>query len=210
MPMYDLPVMLKIEARRCVVVGGGRVACRRAASLLEAGAEVVVISPRVDSKLVELDVTIHQRGYESGDLDGAFLVVVATNDPQVNSRVGLDAQAAGVLTNRADDPNQGDVVIPAHARHGPVTVAVSTGGVSAEAASTIRRYLSNALDPDWPRLLQIIAPYRTRAVNEVPDPLLRRQQLKRLASAEALDKLKMEGESGLHQYCLKTVANEAD
>ncbi|MEL7088221.1 MAG: NAD(P)-dependent oxidoreductase, partial [Planctomycetota bacterium] len=98
-----LPVMLNLRGRRCVVVGGGAVAARRAASLVACGAQVVVVAPAMDEKLDTLLIERAERGYASGDLDGAFLVVIATDQPEVNQQVTADAAEERVLINRADE-----------------------------------------------------------------------------------------------------------
>src|SRR5688500_7812670 len=100
--MPDLPAMLRVAGRVCVVVGGGPVAARRAKALAEAGALVRVIAPKVDAAIQELDVTIEPRPYRSGDLEDAFLVVVATDDAKLNAAVATDAHRIGALVNRAD------------------------------------------------------------------------------------------------------------
>lgn len=199
--MADLPAMLHISGRRCVIVGGGSVAKRRAASLLEAGAAVTVIAPRIEAELAASPVAAVRRPYQAGDLDGAFLVVIATDDPGVNQRVADDARAARVLTNRSDDPQAGDLIIPAHAHHGPITLAVQTGGASPAAAAAIRRELSAALDPDWARLLEAVAPFRAALQSSVADPASRQEKLRRLADAEAMQTLKARGLDALLERC---------
>jgi precorrin-2 dehydrogenase / sirohydrochlorin ferrochelatase len=199
--MAELPVMLRVVGRRCVIVGGGAVALRRARALLEAGAEVRVVAPRVDAELQTLPVGVEQRPYRRGDLAGALLAVAATDDPAVNAAVAAEAREAGVLVNRADEPEAGDLTIPAHARHGPITLAVHTGGISAAAAATIRRQLSEALDPDWPRLLRIAAPYRELIQRRVPDDAARHERLTRLTGPEAMRTLKERGSAAFETFC---------
>jgi len=207
--MPDLPVMLKIAGRRCVILGGGRVALRRAVALLDAKALVTVIAPDIGEELASLPVTLERRPYREGDLSGAgavagaVLVVIATDNAQVNRAAAEEARRVGVLVNRADDPEAGDLSIPAHAHHGPVTLAVHTGGASATASAIIRRQLSEALDPDWPRLLELVAPYRSRLQSVIADPRERTARLARLADLDALATLKTSGPQALLQRCEK-------
>jgi precorrin-2 dehydrogenase/sirohydrochlorin ferrochelatase len=198
--------MLRVAGRRCVVIGGGRVAARRARALLDAGAAVSVIAPRVSNEIEALDVVVTRRRYERQDLEDAMLVVVATDDPGVNQAVGDEARAAGVLVNRADEPAAGDFTVPAHARHGPVTLAVHTGGASAAAAAAIRRELSAALDPDWPRLLETVAPFRAAVQALKLEADARRGRLERLVSTEAMRTLKAEGRDAFRRYCERVAA----
>lgn len=199
--MSHWPVMLKVQGRRCVIVGGGRVALRRAASLLECQARVTVIAPQIAPELRSLAVTCVERAYQAGDLANALLVVVATNDPAVNAQVAADAAAAGVLVNRSDDPEAGDLSIPAHAHHGPITLAVTTGGISATAAAQIRRELSQALDPAWEQLLAIAAPYRDLIQQRMPAGSQRVARLSKLCDSEAMALLKVHGSEAFGRYC---------
>lgn len=196
--MVDLPVMLKIGGCRCVVIGGGAVAARRVGSLLEAGARVTLISPQVHESLDEqANLTIHRRAYRQGDLAGARLVVIASDDPQANIAAADEAKAAGVLVNRADDPEQGDLAIPAHAHHGPVTLAVHTSGISATASAAIRRELSASLASHWPSLLAAVAPWRARIQGAIHDPADRRRRLAALVDEQALALWRQGGQAAL-------------
>jgi precorrin-2 dehydrogenase/sirohydrochlorin ferrochelatase len=204
--MVDIPVMLRVSGRRVVIVGGGGVARRRAASLLEAGARVTVIAPRIDPEIEKLGVTLLRRGYHYGDLTGAFLTVVATDDVAVNQAVAGEAAERQVLVNRTDDPEAGDVQVPAHRRVGPVTIAVHSGGISAKAASAIRDQLVATLDPDWALLLQTVEPFRGKVQEEVADAARRQTILMKLADEHAMASLKSGGVEGLLKRCDAIVA----
>lgn len=128
-------------------------------------------------------------------------MVIATNDGATNARIARDARDAGVLANRADAPDAGDLSIPAHAHHGPITLAVHTGGISAAAAAAIRRELSGAMDADWPRLLELVAPYRSKIQAAFTDGSHRTDRLTRLADADAMDTLKQHGPDALLARC---------
>lgn len=200
--MPDLPVMLKLAGKRCVIVGGGAVAARRAAALTASGASVRIIAPAVDKAVTPQlgeQVTWTQRTYQPGDVAGAALVVIATDDPAVNAAAADEARQAGALINRADDAEAGDITIPAHSHDGPLTVAVHTGGVSANLAAKLRRELSASIDPDIPRLLALVAPYRDQIRANLHDDAARREALRRLADDEALALLKASGEPAVHQ-----------
>jgi len=208
--MPPLPVMLNLAGRSCVIVGGGSVAERRARSLQACGGAVTVIAPEVTSGLVELGVLHWERGFEPGDLAGAFLAVIASSDEQTNDRAAAEARERGVLMNRADRPAEGDFTVPAHAHHGPVTLAVETGGISAAASAAIRRELSASLDPDWPRLLTLVAPYRAQVQAAAISPDRRRDLLRRLTDADALNILKNHGPEALASHCRGLLAEAPD
>jgi uroporphyrin-III C-methyltransferase len=126
------PVGLRLTGRRVVVVGGGQVAHRRVAGLLEAGAEVTVVSPEVTPALEALvapgSLVWIRRRYEPGDLDGAWYAVAATDDPAVNAAVVAEADRSRIFCARADDRRESSVWTPAIGRHGDVVVGVHGGG----------------------------------------------------------------------------------
>lgn len=198
--MPDLPVMLKVRGWRCVVVGGGGVAQRRARALVEAGADVIVVAPAMDDAFSGLGVTVVQRGFEAGDLEGARLVVIASDDAATNEAAAAEAKVRGILVNHAGAPDNGDFDVPAHTRHGPLTLAVHTGGISPAAAATIRRTLSDALDADWPRLLELAAPYRSLIQQRYADPAQRQARLRRLTDPAAMAILKAQGDTALRRH----------
>jgi uroporphyrin-III C-methyltransferase / precorrin-2 dehydrogenase / sirohydrochlorin ferrochelatase len=124
-PEYALA--LNLRGRRAVVVGGGRVALRRAQGLLDAGANVVVIAPEVDPDLAALAVTVLPREYADGDLSAAWLAHAATSDPAVNAAVAAEAERNRIWCVRADDARASAAWTPAVARSGDVRVAVTAG-----------------------------------------------------------------------------------
>jgi uroporphyrin-III C-methyltransferase/precorrin-2 dehydrogenase/sirohydrochlorin ferrochelatase len=139
---------LRLSGRRVLVVGGGRVAQRRVPALLEAGAEVTVVSPGVTPALDDLiaagRVTWHARPYEVGDCDGAWLVQACTDDRSVNTAVAAEAEAKRVWCVRADDKDASAAWTPATGRVDEVSVAVTAGGDPRRAAG-IRDAVVDAL-----------------------------------------------------------------
>ena len=160
----DYPVVLRLAGRRCVVVGGGRVAARKIEGLLAAGSEVTVIAPEVDPAIT--GVQVERRPYRTGDLAGAWLAIAATGDPVVDGRVFADGEAAGVLVNSADDPEHCAFTLPAVARQGPITVAVSTGGRSPAFAAWLRDRLGTEIGPEHETLLRLLEERRSALRSE--------------------------------------------
>lgn len=142
-----LPLTLRPEGRRVVVVGGGNVATRRVHALLAAGADLVVVSPTVSARIRELAteqrLTWVERGYRTGDLDGAWLVQTATDSP-VDDQVSADAEEARIWCLKGGDPDAATAWMPAVASVDDVHVAVSGGG-DARRASTLRDAVAAAL-----------------------------------------------------------------
>jgi siroheme synthase-like protein len=140
-PPHFYPVSLDVSGRPCLVVGGGRVAARKARTLLDCGAAVTVIAPSLGDDmeaLVPSLYAIERREYGGGDASTFRLVVTATGIPEVDGAVYSDAEAAGVWTNSADDLAHSSFILPAVHRDGAVTVSVSTGGLSPALASWLR------------------------------------------------------------------------
>lgn len=142
-----LPLTLRPEGRRVLVVGGGNVATRRVHVLLAAGADLTVVSPTASARIVELaqegHLTWQQRGYETADLDGAWLVQTATDSP-VDDLVAADAERARVWCLKGGDPDHATAWMPAVAAVDDVHVAVSGGG-DARRASALRDAVAAAL-----------------------------------------------------------------
>src|SRR5262245_52762647 len=126
------PVVLKLAGRHAVVVGGGEVAEHKAHSLLESGARVTIVSPEINPGLRRLaaagSLSILAREYESKDIQGAFLVIAATDNPAVQETVWRDAQSSRVLVNTVDEPDRCDFIMPSVIRRDDLIVSVSTSG----------------------------------------------------------------------------------
>ncbi len=135
-----LPLQLKVEGRLCVVVGGGKVAARKCRALLEHGAHLRVVAPALIAEEIwdaeHLEV-VHG-AYDPSCLQNAFLVIAATNDAEINSRVEHDARNAGLLVMRVDSLDDSDFVFPAWLRRGSLTIAFGTDG-TAPTLSTVMR-----------------------------------------------------------------------
>lgn len=160
------PFFLKVTAKRCVVIGGGQVAFRKASSLLEHGANVDVISPELCPELAELAtegrVRLFQRNYEEGDLRDAFIAIAATDDNEVNNDLLKEAKDRKVLVNVVDDADNCDFIVPALLHRGDVTIAVSTSGRSPALARKIRTRLENEFGEEYSTLALLLDEVRSR------------------------------------------------
>jgi siroheme synthase-like protein len=157
------PVHLRLAGRRCLVVGGGRVATRKARGLVECGAVVTVVAPQVRDELSGLEgVTCERRSYRSGEVADYRLAVAATGDPAVDGEVFRDGERLGVWVNAADDPDHCSAVLPAVARQGPIVATFSTSGRSPAMASWLRRQYEEELGPEHLVLLDLLAEERDR------------------------------------------------
>lgn len=158
--MQYFPVNLLIAQRKCVVIGGGRVAARKVASLLECGGAVEVISPELADELQEQRrqgrLLWRQRSYRPGDLAGAFLVIAATDDEEVQAAVFAEASAANQLINVADVPPRCNFILPAVVSRGDLVIAVSTAGKSPALARRIRKQVAEAYGDEYGTVVEIM------------------------------------------------------
>ena len=154
-----LPISLRPNGRRAVIVGGGSVAARKAESLVSAGFAIFVVSERIGEALRAL---IHasggsfaDRAYAPGDLEDAALAIAATDDAEANARVVADARASHVLVCDAADPERGDFTMTATRRVGDLAISVDSGGASPAFA---RRVVSRTRRPSRPGVGRSRAP----------------------------------------------------
>ncbi len=140
--------MMRLEGVEVLLVGAGPIAARKLEGLLAAGARVTVVAPTVVDEIRASAATVEQRPYRLGEAGEYRLVMTATGIPEIDRQVAVDATAAGVWVNSADDPANCSFTLPAVARRGPVTVAVSTDGHSPALATWLRTRLANALPPN--------------------------------------------------------------
>jgi precorrin-2 dehydrogenase/sirohydrochlorin ferrochelatase len=147
------PMFVKLWGRRCVVVGGGSIAASKVESLLHAGADVSVISPALSTRLEELQLqgclSWIPRHFQPCDLDGAFLVIAATSNDDVNELVFGEADRRGILCNAVDQPPRCHFYFPAVVRRGALQIAISTGGLSPSLSARLRADFDKDLDPEY-------------------------------------------------------------
>lgn len=191
------PVVLRLGGRRALVVGGGNVAARKAAGLLDAGARVVAVSPRFSPAFIRLvprgAVTCIERPYRPGDTADASVVVAATDDPEVNAQVRTDARRAGVWVSVVDDPGNSDFIVPAVVRRGNFLLAMSSGGASPGLVGQLRRELDVLVPDDIGVLVTLLAKARGRIQRAVADADRRRELMTRLLTLDLLSTLRREG-----------------
>ena len=183
------PMMVKLEGRKCVVVGAGAVAEEKISGLLPHLARVTVVSPLATRKIQKQAqagiITWKQRRFRPNDVAGAFLVIAATDSPAVNAAVFRACKARGVLCNSVDDPPNCDFFYPAVVRRGALQIAISTSGRSPALASRLRRELEQQFGREWADWLGHIGNMRDQILREQTSPIKRREQLLDIASPKA-------------------------
>jgi len=160
MPKY-YPVMLDVRGRLAIVIGGDRVAAEKSAALAASGANVNVLSPEFCDDILVLAeqkrVALNRKSYEPGDLAGAFIVVVATNDPELMQATWNETQEHGQLINVVDVPEYCSFILPSILRREQLTIAVSTEGASPGLAKRIRHYLEDLFPQAYGTYLRLAA-----------------------------------------------------
>ncbi len=201
------PAFLNLSGKKCVVVGGGKVAERKISALVRAGASVRVISPELTSVLERFKssgaINHVERGYRKGDLKGAFLAIAATSSEKVNRAVSGEAP---FLVNVVDVPELCNFIVPAVVERGPLTVAVSTGGASPAMAAEIRRELELFYGNEIGRYLVFLRRLRKEAMKTIADKYTREAFLKSAASKEIMGLLRSEGFAGARERMLEKLA----
>lgn len=174
-------LFVNLAGRHVVVVGGGDVAERKVTSLLEHGASVVLVAPEATDALRGWAhgkrIGWIPRGYEPGDLEGALLVVCATDVPAVNRAVWEEASRNHQLVNVVDVPELCNAIVPSVLRRGRLQIAVSTGGASPSAARDIRHGLERQFPAWWEDYLDLMAELRLLVKQRVPGPAVARSHL---------------------------------
>jgi len=156
------PVMMNLEKRLALIIGGGSVAARKAADLFDAGALIKVISPEFNSEILNMErnfpdrVRTIRRGFSHGDLEGAFLVFSATDDPEVNALVFREAEDRNILINAVDDPPNCSFYVPSFVRRGDLIFCLSTCGASPAMAARLRRMMESHIPERIEDLLCIL------------------------------------------------------
>ncbi len=141
---YRFPLFVDLNGKRAVIVGGGKIALRRAAVLLSFGAAVTLIAPECPA--VPQGAVFCKRAYRAGDLDGAFLAVAATDCRAVNRRVGQDAKAAGIPVSVADRKEESSFFFPAVCAGSGLVAGVVSGGEAHRKTAAAARKIRTVLE----------------------------------------------------------------
>jgi precorrin-2 dehydrogenase/sirohydrochlorin ferrochelatase len=181
-------VNLDVNNRPCLVVGGGSVGTRKTETLIRCGARVTVVSRDFTEPLRRLSdngrVSLHDKDYDSTDMESMFLAFAATSDRSVNDRVRRDAEANGILFNIADDPRSSVFVLPALVERGDLTIAVSTSGNSPAFARKIRTDLELQFGDEYGDFLFLMGRIRKKLLAEQGDARIRKELFDRLAVSD--------------------------
>jgi precorrin-2 dehydrogenase len=183
------PIFLKLEGRRCLVVGAGTVAEGKIRGLLDAGALVQVVAPKAIFQIRRWDwedvLSWKPRDFDPRDLNEVFMVIAATNSHEVNSLIFQEARRRNVLCNAVDDPENCDFYYPAVVKRGDLQIAISTNGRSPALAQRLRQELEEQFGPEYEEWIVEIGEARAHLNSAELDADARKKLLHQLASREA-------------------------
>ena len=179
--MSYFPVVIQLENKKCVVVGGGQVAYNKAISLLEAGGIVTIIAPKIQDEFRELEKQVGSKlkfinkEFEEGDLLGATLVVAATNQESVNKKIVCLCETVGIMVNNAGSRSGQGLHFSSIIRRGPVTIGISSGGTSPLLAKKIKKIIEDSLPDHLGKVALNLEEYRTYLIQNIENQEQRKE-----------------------------------
>jgi precorrin-2 dehydrogenase/sirohydrochlorin ferrochelatase len=188
------PVYLDLSRKKCLVVGGGKVAERKVKSLLKCGAKVFVVSPVLTGWLEQSvsagKVTAIRRNYTTTDLEDAFLVIGATDNHEINNKVAEECSERNILVNIVDQTAKCNFIVPAVIRQGALSISVSTGGNSPMLARRIREELEQSFGPEYQEFLDLLGNIREQVIKTIPEEDKRRDIFYKLVYSDIIELLR--------------------
>lgn len=189
MPRY--PIFLELTGRRAVVIGAGAVALRKAQSLLDAGARLVVVAEHIDSALTTLcqqtNAELVRSKYSKDHLVGAALVIAATSEHRLNEQIYKDCQQLEILCNVVDQPQLCDFFVPAVVKRGNLQIAIATEGNFPAYAGHLRKKLEQIFTAQHGEFLAQLETLRELVIETVPNPADRKTLLGQLVDDESFE-----------------------
>jgi precorrin-2 dehydrogenase / sirohydrochlorin ferrochelatase len=189
--MTLFPMFMKLEGRRCLVVGAGTIGEPKISSLIASGASTRVIALKATAAVAEWaregSITWEVRAFNFADLDGVFMVIAATNSRELNAAIFNEARQRSILCNVVDDPEYCDFYYPAVVRRGDLQLAISTNGQSPALAQRIRRELEIQFGPEYGEWLKQLGKIRQELFASRMNPEERCRLLHELASSAAFE-----------------------
>jgi precorrin-2 dehydrogenase/sirohydrochlorin ferrochelatase len=190
--MRLFPAFLKLDGRRCLVVGAGPIAEEKIEGLLHTSAKIQVIAPvatdRVQRWARENKIRWHRRRYRRADLRDAFVVIAATSSHALHARIYKHARRLGVLCNCVDDPENCDFYYGAVVRRGSLQIAISTAGQSPALAQRLRKKMEKDIGVEYERFVTTLGAARRRLFAKTISPARRKAMLHELASEKSFEK----------------------
>lgn len=210
--MANYPISLKLNGRLVVVIGAGHIALRKTGALLAAGAEVSVVSGDIKAELISqwerLGIKLIKEQYSKSCLGGAFLVIAATNDHELNKQVYKDCRELKILCNVVDEPQLCDFFVPAVMKRGDLQIAVSTEGNCPAFAAHLRRKLESIFTDKYAEFLTELTMARKQIVEFVQDVNKRKNLLEQLVQDSSFEYFLQNGSIKWRTYADELISKE--
>jgi len=207
--MRYYPILLDIQGRRCLVVGGGRVGTRKVETLLKCGARVTVVcieaTESIKSLFHEGRITLHLRTYQPSDLEGIFLVIGATNNETLNQQLSADAEERHLLCNIADRPAACNFILPSIVQQGDLVLAISTSGKSPAFAKKLRQDLEGQFDDAYAIFLDLMGAIRKRLLKEAHAPEAHKPLFEKLIHSDIISWIQNQQFEKIDQHLLQVL-----
>jgi precorrin-2 dehydrogenase/sirohydrochlorin ferrochelatase len=189
--MAKYPIFLELGGRRVVIIGGGAVAARKAEAILDTGARLVVVAPRIDDTIRKVcegtKAELIESRYSKEYLAEATLAIAATDNAKLNSRIYRDCQQLEILCNVVDSPELCDFFVPAVVKRGDLQIAVGTEGNCPAYAGHLRKKLEEMFKEEHGRFLAELEAIRKQLIEEVGNADDRKALLGRLVDDESFE-----------------------
>ena len=211
---FNYPVCLNLQKKNCIVIGGGNVAKRKVETLLAQDAVVTVVAPKLcpylAQKNAEKEIIWRNTYFTPQDLAGAFLVIAATDNREVNHAAAEYCHEKGILVNVCDNLEESSFIVNSYFTKGELLVAVSTGGNSPALSRKIRLELQELLSDDYAEAINILSAARKEALEKITDSEKRREFLQSLAKMDLLAIIKEESADNLRNQVKKCLSSYLD
>lgn len=193
--MNNMPLMIDLSQKSIVIVGGGKIATKRASTLIEYCADVHIVSPIISTTLKELldneNITWSQKEFEPQDVEHADFVVIATNNNEVNTKV-LESVPPHALCNHASKAQVGNVTIPSILKRGKLSISVSTNGASPKLSKKMISKISDMYDESYEMYIDFLYESRQLIKRLSIEPSRKQDLLQHILSDEYLDEVKQQ------------------
>lgn len=189
--MAKYPIYLELGGKRVVVIGAGSVASRKVKVLCEAGADILVVAkeiqPEFTQRCSELDIEVIEGEYSKDYLTGAVMVMAATNNSELNTRIYADCNELNIICNVVDVPELCDFYVPARIDRGPLQIAIGTNGASPAYSAKLRRELETMFTETHGQFAFEMGIVRQRVIHEIADGNVRKKLFEALVSDESFN-----------------------
>ncbi|GAA0697251.1 bifunctional precorrin-2 dehydrogenase/sirohydrochlorin ferrochelatase [Paraclostridium ghonii] len=185
------PIMVKLDCKEITIIGGGKIAYRKAKNFIDFGYMVKVISLDFNKKFkdIESKIELIRDEYKEEYIENSFIVVAATNNRDINKSIGMYCNQKNKLVNIVDDPTLSSYIVPSTVKRGDLIIGVSTCGKSPSLAAKIKRDLEKTYDDSYEEYIELLGTIRNKILEKYDDPYKKKQLLNEIINLN-LEELK--------------------